>query len=109
MDKDDLVVKYTVGQFQPRVIVYITFVGFLSLLLRANLQGHLMIQEKILKGFYHMGARRPSWSCDQDQVYKHSFLRHRCSIENLTSIGPVFSAEMFECMDGVCQLKQKPK
>ena len=25
------------------------------------------------KGFYHIWAWRPSWSCDLDHLYKHSF------------------------------------
>ena len=29
--------------------------------------------EKILKGFYHLWAWRPSWSCDPDAANKLSF------------------------------------
>ena len=30
-------------------------------------------EKKIFEGFYHIWAWRPSWSCDLDQLYKHSF------------------------------------
>ena len=30
-------------------------------------------EEDFLKGFYHMWAWRPSWSCDQRHVIKVSF------------------------------------
>ena len=29
--------------------------------------------KKIFKGFYHIWAWRPSWSCDLDHLYKLSF------------------------------------
>ena len=31
-------------------------------------------EEDFLKGFYHMWAWRPSWSCDQNHVISFSFL-----------------------------------
>ena len=31
-------------------------------------------EEDFLKGFYHIWAWRPSWSCDQHHVNKFSFL-----------------------------------
>ena len=31
------------------------------------------VPEKILKGFYHIWAWRPSWSCDPDASNKLSF------------------------------------
>ena len=30
-------------------------------------------EEDFLKGFYHIRARRPSWSCDQDHANIFSF------------------------------------
>ena len=30
-------------------------------------------EEDFLKGFHHIWAWRPSWSCDQDYVIKFSF------------------------------------
>ena len=33
----------------------------------------LLVLEKIFKGFYHIWACRPSWSCDLDHLYKLSF------------------------------------
>ena len=32
--------------------------------------GPLVPEEKIFKGFYHIWAWRPSWSCDLDHLYK---------------------------------------
>ena len=33
----------------------------------------LMVLEKIFKGFYHIWAWQPSWSCDLDNLYKLLF------------------------------------
>ena len=35
--------------------------------------GLLVLEKKILKGFYHIWAWRPSWLCDLDHLYKLSF------------------------------------
>ena len=35
--------------------------------------GLLVLEKKIFKGFYHISAWRPSWSCDLDHLYKLSF------------------------------------
>ena len=35
--------------------------------------GLLVLEKKIFKGFYHIWAWRPSWSCDLDLLYKLSF------------------------------------
>ena len=35
--------------------------------------GLLVLEKKIFKGFYHIWAWRPSWSCDLDHLYKLSF------------------------------------
>ena len=32
--------------------------------------GPLVLEKKIFKGFYHIWAWRPSWSCDLDHLYK---------------------------------------
>ena len=34
---------------------------------------YLLPEKKILKGFYHTGLWRPSWSCDLDLMNKHLF------------------------------------
>ena len=34
--------------------------------------GLLVLEKKIFKGFYHIWAWRPSWSCDLDLLYKLS-------------------------------------
>ena len=35
--------------------------------------GLLVLEKKIFKGFYHIWAWWPSWSCDLDHLYKLSF------------------------------------
>ena len=43
----------------------------------------LVLENKIFKGFCHIWAWRPSWSCDLDYLYKLSFpliVRQRNSI-----------------------------
>ena len=35
--------------------------------------GPLVPEKNILKGFYHLWAWEPSWSCDPDAANKHSF------------------------------------
>ena len=35
--------------------------------------GLLVLEKKVFKGFYHIWAWWPSWSCDQDHLYKLSF------------------------------------
>ena len=35
--------------------------------------GLLVLEKKIFKGFYHIRAWRPSWSCDLDHLYKLLF------------------------------------
>ena len=48
-------------------------------------------EEDFFKGFQHIWAWRPSWSCEQDHLNK---------LCNLDLIGPVVSEEMFEIVDG---------
>ena len=62
-----------------------------------------MVQEKkIFKGFYHIWAWRPSWSCDLDHLYKYFVPPSQGgSTENLALIGQAVSEEkMFENVDG---------
>ena len=35
--------------------------------------GQPVLEKKVLKGFYHIWAWRPSWSCDQEHVNRFSF------------------------------------
>ena len=38
-----------------------------------NIIGLPVIEKKLFKGFYHIWAWQPSWSCDLDHLYKHLF------------------------------------
>ena len=59
----------------------------------------LVLEKKILEGFYHIWTWRPSWSFDQDRLNKLSFPHPMKSpYEILRSIGLVVS-EMFENVD----------
>ena len=44
-------------------------------MLHAKFQDHRISSsgKEIFKGFYHIWAWRPSWSCDLDHLYKLSF------------------------------------
>ena len=42
-----------------------------------------------MKGFYHIWAWRPSWSCDQDHVKNFISLYLKAFIQNLVQNGPV--------------------
>ena len=46
-------------------------------------------RRRFLKGFYHIWAGRPSWSCDQDHLNKLSFPHPKESPYDLSSIGLV--------------------
>ena len=48
-------------------------------------------EKKILIGFYHLGAWRPSWSCDQHHVVRFSFPWTFAYIQGLVQIGTVVS------------------
>ena len=50
-------------------------------------------EKKILKGFSHIWAWQPSWSCDQDHVIKIS-LYLKAFIKNLVQIGTVVSEKI---------------
>ena len=57
--------------------------------------GPPVLKKKILKGFYHIWAWRPSWSCDQDHVNKFSFpYKLKAFIQNLVQNGPVVSEKI---------------
>ena len=49
-----------------------------------------------MKGFYHIWAWRPSWSCDPDAANKISFPLSRRLHINLALISPAVSEKMFE-------------
>ena len=60
-----------------------------------------VLEKKMFKGFYHIWAWRPSWSCDVmhdlDHLYKLSFPSKEGSTLNLALIGQAVSEEkMFE-------------
>ena len=60
-------------------------------------------RRRFFKGFYHIWAWRPSWSCDQEHLNKLSFPHPKESPYEiyLSSIGLVVSEEkMFENVDG---------
>ena len=52
-----------IDQDQPSVSIYTNFVELESWYFRFR-------GRKFLKGFYHIWARWPSWSCDMDHLYK---------------------------------------
>ena len=53
----------------------INFVELESTILNAKFQDHRTsgAREEYFKGFYHIWAWRPSWSCDLDDLYKLLF------------------------------------
>ena len=55
-----------------------------------------------MKGFYHIWAWRPSWSCNLDHLYKLSFPLPKDALQkNLALIGQAVSEEKtFEIVDG---------
>ena len=63
--------------------------------------GLQVLGKKIFKGFYHIWAWRPSWSCDLDHLYKVLFsLFQGGSTDNLALIVLAVSDEkMFEIVD----------
>ena len=64
------------GQVQPRVIIWTNLVVFEHPMLHTKFQGHQRFgsgEEDFFKGFYHIWAWQPSWSCDQDCLNKLSF------------------------------------
>ena len=38
-----------------------------------KIMGLLVQEKKTFEGFYHIWAKRPSWSCDLDHLYKIPF------------------------------------
>ena len=51
----------------------------------------MVLEKKISKGFYHILAWQPSWSCDPDLTNKLIFTHPKGSTCNLVSIDPVVS------------------
>ena len=53
-----------------------------------------VLEKKIFKGFYHICAWRPSWSCDLDHLYKLLFpLPKEAPQKNLALTGQAVSEE----------------
>ena len=57
---------------------------------------HWFRGRRVLKGFYHIWAGRPSWSCDPDAANSN----HRDSTQNLALFGQAVSEKMFEYCGG---------
>ena len=64
----DLAVKK--GQGHHRVMIYIHIVVLEPSILHAKFLFWFW-RRRFLKGFYHIWALRPSWSCDLDYLYTH--------------------------------------
>ena len=60
-----------IGQGQPRIIIWTNYDGPQSPMLHTEPQGHWPFGS--LKGFYHIWAWQPSWSCDPDPTNKLLF------------------------------------
>ena len=57
--------------------------------------GHPVLEEKIFKGFYHIWAWRPSWSCDQHPVIRFFIsLFLKAFIQSLVQIDTVVSEKI---------------
>ena len=55
----------------------------------------LVPEKNIFKGFYHIWALRPSWSCDQHHVIRFFIsLYLKAFIKNLVQIGKVVSEKI---------------
>ena len=63
------------GQGQPKDIIWTHLVVLEYSMLRTKFQGHQPFGslEEDFKGFYHLWAWRPSWSCDLNYLNKLSF------------------------------------
>ena len=54
--------------------------------------GPLIPVKRILKGFHHILAWQPSWSCDQHHINKFSFqCTQKLTLQNLVKTSPVVS------------------
>ena len=65
-----------IGQSQPRVIIYISFVELESPIRLAKFQDQRTSgsgEQEDFRGFYDIWAWRPSWSCDPYHLHKLSF------------------------------------
>ena len=54
--------------------------------------GHPVLEKKIFKGFYHIWAWRPSWSCDQHLIIISLYLK--AFKQSLVKIGTVVSEKI---------------
>ena len=54
-------------------MIYINFVVLESSKLQVSLKSVHRFRRTFFKGFYHIWAWRPSWSCDLDFLYTHWF------------------------------------
>ena len=62
-----------------------------------KIMGLLVTKNNIFKGFGHIGALQPSWSCDRDHIYKLMPSYHGGSTYNLALISHAVSEKkMFE-------------
>ena len=87
------------GQGQSMVIIWTNLVVLEYLMLYTKFQCHrpLGSEEGDFLRFYHKWARKPSWSCDPEQLNTSSFpTSHGGSIWNLASNGPVLKFENVE-------------
>ena len=63
------------GQGQLRIIIYINFVELEYIMLHPKFHDHRTISSvgEDFKGFYHIWAWQPCWSCDLDHLFNVSF------------------------------------
>ena len=62
-----------IGQNQPKVIICAIMVVLGYPMLHSKFQGQLVLGKKIFKGFNHIWAWWPYWSCDLEGLYKFLF------------------------------------
>ena len=70
--RDQIWPCHKIGQGQPRVIIWTKLVVLKHPMLHTKFQGWFR-RKRFFYGFYHLWARWPSWSCDQDHLNKLSF------------------------------------
>ena len=84
-----------IGQGQPRVIIWTNYdwAGVPDATYQVSWKSvHRFRRRRFLKGFYHIWAWWPSWSCDQQHVHGFSFPMYlKAYIQNLVKNGPVVS------------------
>ena len=73
-----------VGQGQLRIILWTNLVGPTSPMLHTNPRSPAFwFWRRFLKGFYHIWAWQPSWSCDQNILYKFWLTYHKESLHEI--------------------------